>query len=102
MKYKCDKCKQLHKMRTLLFVKGKYLCFHCRQKTVNKSMNKLSLLVNHYKGIPLEEALEKEYKVKSYYSKKLKRTQTVIGVPSCLGGYIVKLSLIKKDGKSKS
>jgi hypothetical protein len=95
MKYKCDKCKELHRAKGLLFVKGKYLCFHCRNKTVNKSMNEISNHLNKGGYISLEKALEREYVVKSYI-KKGNYNLALITVPSCLGGYVVKLSLVKK------
>lgn len=96
MKYKCDKCKQPHRVKNLLFTKGKYICFHCRNKTVNKDLNKIANHFNKAGYIPLEVALKREYVVKSYLKKNGQNITSMIQVPSCLGGYVVKLKLIKK------
>jgi hypothetical protein len=72
------------------FVKGEFICYDCR-RGVNKIMDEVStLLKSKTRAFSLKEALKKEYKVRVYGK------QSFISTPSSLGGYIVKLRLVKK------
>jgi len=88
----CEKCGRKIRIRNVVCFKGKYLCSNCKPKNIP---------LPFLKGFTLKRALEKEYNVTGYLTKK-NSLEAKIHVPSILIGKKVKLILVDKNSKTET
>ena len=96
-KMRCEGCGNIFRVRGLVLMKGKFLCYGCRQKTFTaRIQNSAGSIGRGY--IFLDEALNRVYEVKSYNSN---RSAGAISFPLCLVGKFVMLTLVNPEEVKK-
>lgn len=89
----CDECKQLARIRSLTFYKGKYYCTRCKQKLQSFRMGQ-SVTQLGIPKISLEEALNRVYEIKTYYRKD-GSPQCHLHFSSALSGKKIKIVVVE-------
>jgi|WetSurMetagenome_2_1015567.scaffolds.fasta_scaffold29320_4 hypothetical protein len=91
----CDGCMMPYNRNGIVYMKGKFLCSHCKAKRENTKIgHRLPFLI-----IPLNEALDKIYFVRGHVAKDFRYANGYCYFPRILIGKKFKVVLVEEENE---